>query len=154
MNEKQVLEIREDLIKFFNRNDVDVSVTIGGSYALKKYYPNEFANRIVHDYDMIVNGNTSEILRAITLLKTSKPFISGGSYNYSFSFHFYYKDNVKIDILIDLNDKVSGVYQPLENIIRAKKNYIRKALELDKPIRMKDVEDYLIWIKTKDNIVL
>ena len=104
---------------------------------------------------MIINGNTFNIIKAITLLKASKPSISGGSYSSS-SFHFYLENNVKVDVLIDidLNDKVSGIYQPLENIIQAKKNYIKRALDLDKPIRMKDVEDYLIWIETKDNIVL
>lgn len=150
VDNREIFELRDLVNKVLNLRSlisnlfsgIEVSVAVGGSFALK-YWSDKFANRPVHDYDIIVIGEKdSEISKARQRLETlaNLRFISHrGAYNKD-AYHFEY-DGLKVDILLEKGEICSELIQNPEKVIKAKKKYIREALIQNKPVREKDTAD-------------
>lgn len=138
-----ILAKRERLIRLFK--GLDVSVTIGGSYALKAQCY-KFADRELHDIDYIVSGPDAskakrmlDCMVALNCIRRGDSCSSGG-YNFGHIIRGY-----KMEVLINENPThlipPCFQFEPLEDICRAKEGYIRKYQKLGKEPRKKDVED-------------
>lgn len=138
-----VLSKRQKLINLFK--GLDVSVTIGGSYALRAQC-RAFAGRKFHDIDYIVSGPDAakaksllDSMLALNCIRRGDSCSSGG-YNFGHIIHGY-----KMEVLINENPThlipPCFQFESLEDICKAKEGYIRKYQKLGKEPRKKDVED-------------
>ena len=138
----QVMAKRRQLLQLFK--GLDVSVTIGGSYALKAQCI-EFADREIHDIDFIVSGSGVSKVRFMLDCMVALGIIKSGNSNSSGGYTIGQVQGLKMEILI--NEDQSRVkpdcfqFEYLEDILAVKKGYIRKYIRLHKEPRQKDVED-------------
>lgn len=139
---QKVLDVREYVKHLFK--GLEVSVSIGGSYALK-YWDDRFAEHPVHDYDIIVTViSDKEYEKAKSLLNNlvSLGWLWHKEEYREKSYHFEYNGNMKIDILLDKrNNFVDEVIQSPDKVIAAKKKYVLEALRENKVPRLKDILD-------------
>lgn len=125
--------------------ELPVSVTIGGSYALR-YRAEEFANREFHDYDFIVRGEEDAISRCLDRLKALSalgvarhPGNLQGSDSGSWSLGEY--DGHPIDIILLVDKPTCLSIESLENVAKAKLWYCSKYRKAGLNYRQKDVDD-------------
>lgn len=147
---EQLLKMRHSLNTLFH--DLNVSVTIGGSYALK-WHAAEFATREIHDYDFIVRGSQEaickvrQILIAMMYLGLVKhPGDMQASDSGSWVMGDY--NGHPIDIILTVGTPCPCcVFESLVDIAKAKLSYKAKYKKMHIEPRVKDIQDLEILHK-------
>lgn len=137
----KVLETRETIKRLFK--EYDVSVTIGGSYALKSFCP-EFADREVHDYDFIVRGSKETLDKVKGILQSLRQLgVVSKGYSGSESYHVGMLDGLPVDIILqEGNKKLFCIeFESAESILEAKRGYVEDYIKKGREPREKDLKD-------------
>lgn len=125
---------------------IPVSVTIGGSYALR-YHAAEFANRETHDYDFIVRGEAeaiNECRQVLVNLKTLRLIEHPSDVQASDSGSWVLGEfeGHPIDVILTVGRPCPCyIMEELSDIAKAKLCYKAKYRRLGKEPRQKDIED-------------
>lgn len=147
---EQLLKMRHSLQTIFH--GLNISVSIGGSYALK-WHSAEFAMREIHDYDFIVRGSQEAICKVRQILVAmmqlglvQHPGEIQASDSGSWTMGEY--NGHTIDIILTVGTPCPCVImESLEDIAKAKLRYKAKYRKMGKQPRIKDVQDLEILYK-------
>ena len=150
---KALLRTRETLLDILKPVVKDISVQIGGSYALK-FWCEAFSDREISDYDFIVKTSIVDAHRVIDFLDKlcklgciSKPYTY---YDYP-SYYMGYVYGKRVNIIVVGTESPftsSSYYESTENVIDVKKSWVRReqaAGRIPREKDLRDIETYEKW---------
>lgn len=147
---RTLLDYREDVKHLLE--GIEVGVTIGGSYGLKYHY-DFFDFREVHDYDIIITGEKTELEKAYKRLSYSLRMVNPEWANHS---NYYYTHkrlvlskniNGKKAEALFTEDKIGPwIFEPSRRTVKAKVDYTRYYIRHGIMPRPKDIEDMALAI--------
>lgn len=137
----KVLETRETIKGLFK--EYDVSVTIGGSYALKFFCP-EFADREQKDYDFIIQGDKEALDKVRDILEgLCQLGVASKGYSAGCAYHVGTLNGLPIDIILQEGEKKVPcvIFQSVEDVLNAKRSYVEDYIKKGREPREKDLKD-------------
>lgn len=149
---KALLRTRETLLDILKPVVKDISVQIGGSYALK-FWCEAFADREISDYDFIVKTSIVDAHRVIDFLDKlcklgciSKPCTY---YDYP-SYYMGYVYGKRVNVIVVGTESPftsSSHYESMKDVIDVKKAWVRREEQSHRQPRAKDLKDIEIYEK-------
>lgn len=146
----KVLGTRETIKRLFE--EYDVSVTIGGSYALK-FFCSEFADREQKDYDFIIQGDKETLDKVRNILEgLCRLGVASKGYSAGCAYHVGTLNGLPIDIILQEGKKKVPcvLFQSVEDVLNAKRGYVEDYIKRGREPREKDLKDIALLEELTD----